>query len=120
MNFLGKPVYQNQKLNQIYSPNSTQTTVAFDFPATSSITANPADNPDVPYYGNPYFCKERHEAQLALFEKKVKDMEGRVEATAQNIVSINSALDEVEPKIPALDTRANSNADMTITLDQRA
>ena len=120
MNFFGNSIYQDQRLNHIFSPNSTQTTVAFNFPESSSITANPADNPNVPYYGNPYFCKERHEAQFALFEKKFKDMEGRIESTSKKIVSLNSDLDGVEPRLSALDTRANSNADMIIVLDQRA
>ena len=97
VNFLGKPIYQNQKLNENFSPNPKQTTLAYDLPATSSITANPASNPNLPFYGNPYFCKDRHEAQLALFDQRIKDLEGRAEANSRNIASLNSDMDATEP-----------------------
>ena len=64
MNFLSKPPYQNQRFNNLFSPNSTQTTLAWNLPATSAITAIPSNDPNTPYYGNPYFCKNRHEVQI--------------------------------------------------------
>ena len=119
VNFFDKPVYQDQRLNQFFSPNQAQTQVAFNLPATSSITANPADNPQLPYYGNPYFCKDRHEALLANMDQRIKDMEDTSEANAKDIVTLKGGLEGVEPRIPTLDVRATSNTDMIAMLDQR-
>ena len=119
VNFFDKPVYQDQRLNQWFSPNKTQTTLGFSLPATSSITANPADNPQLPFYGNPYFCKDRHEALLASLDKRVKEMEDTAETNAKDLVTLKSGLDGVEPRIPLLDARATSNTSMIADLDQR-
>ena len=73
----------------------------------------------MPYYGNPYFCKDRHEAQLAEFDKRIKDMEGRAEANARNIEKLKGDIGGAELRIPALDTRATSNVNMIADLNGR-